>query len=254
MTTTGLRPSVGTSVRRIDGEAKVLGHAKYAFEQVVNDPAYLHPVQASIARGRVTGIDTSAAEALDGVHLVMTQRNAPELADTSDRELAVLQSDEVAFRGQLIGAVAAGTSEIARHAADLVRIGYAVHEHDTELREDHPGLYEPERVNPSYPTDTSEGDVEEALRRAVVQVDQRYTTPMEHNNPMEPHSCIATWEDGPSVRLFDSTQGAHGVAATLARVFGLDKDDVRVTSPYVGGGFGSKGLPHAHNVLAVLAA
>jgi xanthine dehydrogenase YagR molybdenum-binding subunit len=254
MTTTDLRPSVGTSVRRIDGEAKVLGHAKYAYEQIAEEPAYLHPIQATIARGRVTGVDGSAAEALDGVHLVMTHLNAPRLADTGDGELAILQSPDVAFRGQLIGAVVAATSEIARHAAELVRVTYEQQEHDTRLREDHPALYEPDAVNPDYPTDTADGDVDEALRAAPVLVDQRYTTPMEHNNPMEPHACIATWERGPSVRLFDSTQGAHGVAKTLARLFGLDKADVRVTSPYVGGGFGSKGLPHAHNVLAVLAA
>jgi xanthine dehydrogenase YagR molybdenum-binding subunit len=254
MTLTGIRPSVGTSVRRVDGEAKVRGLAKYAYEQIAAEPVYLHPLQATIARGRVTEVDTSAAEALDGVRLVLTHLNAPALADTSNGELAILQSPDVAFRGQLLGAVLATSPETARQAADLVRFGYREDEHDTRLREDHPDLYAPEKVNPSWPSDTEDGAVEQSLSAAAVLVDERYTTPMEHNNPLEPHACIALWEDGPRVTLNDSTQNAHGVADTLATVFGLEKSDIRVISPYVGGGFGSKGLPHAHNVLVVMAA
>ena len=254
MTLTGIRPSVGTGVRRVDGEAKVRGLAKYAYEQIAAEPVYLHPLQATIARGRVTEVDTSAAEALDGVRLVLTHLNAPALADTSNGELAILQSPDVAFRGQLLGAVLATSPETARQAADLVRFGYREDEHDTRLREDHPDLYAPEKVNPSWPSDTEDGAVEQSLSAAAVLVDERYTTPMEHNNPLEPHACIALWEDGPRVTLNDSTQNAHGVADTLATVFGLEKSDIRVISPYVGGGFGSKGLPHAHNVLVVMAA
>ncbi len=254
MTLTQSPPSVGADLPRIDGEAKVLGVAKYSYEQVSENPLHLHALQSTVARGRISSIDTAAAEALEGVVVVVTHLNAPRLADTSDGEYTVLQSDGVAFRGQLIGAVVAETPEVARHAAELVRVEYDVHEHDTELREDHPDLYEPGVVNPAYPTDSEDGPVDEALRQASVLVDQRYTTPMEHNNPMEPHACISLWEEGPRLTVHDSTQGAHGVASTLAKVFGIAKDDVRVIAPYVGGGFGSKGLPHAHNVLGVLAA
>jgi xanthine dehydrogenase YagR molybdenum-binding subunit len=254
MTVTETHTSVGTPVTRIDGEAKVLGLAKYASEQVVENPAYLHPVQATVARGRVTEIDVSAAEALEGVLLVLTHLNAPGLADTSDQEYAVLQSPDVAFRGQLVGAVVAESPEIARHGAELVRVTYDQHEHDTELREDHPDLYEPGTVNPSFPADTDEGGVDRALAAAAFAVDQRYTTPMEHNNPMEPHACTALWQDGPQLTVYDSTQSVHGVRTRLAGVFGLDPEAIRVVSPYVGGGFGSKGMPHAHNILVVLAA
>ena len=148
MTVTETRASVGTPVTRIDGEAKVLGLAKYAYEQVVENPAYLHPVQATVARGRVTEIDASAAEALEGVLLVLTHLNAPALADTSDQEYAVLQSPGVAFRGQLIGAVVAESPEIARHGAELVRVTYDQHAHDTELARGPPG---PLRARPGQP-------------------------------------------------------------------------------------------------------
>ncbi|MDQ5855305.1 MAG: molybdopterin-dependent oxidoreductase, partial [Actinomycetota bacterium] len=245
--------AIGTSLPRIDGLAKVTGTAPYAYEQPVTDPLYLYPVQASIARGRVTAIDTAAAEALNGVVAVLTHHNAPRLASNHDKELWVLQSNQVAFRGQFIGAVIAETSEIARHAAELMHVSYDEQPHDTELRADRDDLYTPN----GFQADTVDGDVDAALETAAVRIDQIYTTPMEHNNPMEPHTTVATWDStGGTGRLtlYDSTQGVFGVRNALAPVFGLDPERIRVVAPYVGGGFGSKGMPHAHNVLTGLAA
>ena len=147
----------------------------------------------------------------------------------------------------------ADSSEAAREAAARVRVSYDQQPHDVVLRPDHPDLYAPEKVNPSFPTDTSEGDVEMALRDAAFTVEETYSTPMQHNNPMEPHATIAV-HDGSSLTLFDSTQGVHPVRQTIAPLFGLEPEQVRVISPFVGGGFGSKGTPHAHIVLAGLAA
>ncbi|MFC7673300.1 xanthine dehydrogenase family protein molybdopterin-binding subunit [Mycolicibacterium sp. GCM10028919] len=253
---TAVQPrAMGTRMTRLDGPAKVTGTAAYAYEYPSDGALYLHALQSTIAKGTVTAMDTSAAEALDGVEAVLTVFDAPELADTSDGDLTILQDADVHYRGQLIGAVVADTAENARQAANLVRVGYDAAEHDTEIRTDHPGLYAPEQVNPSFPTDTSEGDAETALTEAEVTVDATYTTPQETNNPMEPHATIATWDpDGPSLTLYDSTQGVHVVRKQMATLFGLDLDQVRVVARNVGGGFGSKGAPHSHNVLAVMAA
>ena len=245
--------AIGAPLDRIDGPQKVTGTATYAYEYPVEHPLYLYPLQSDIARGRVSRIDASAAEALPGVVLVITHENAPRLADTSDKELAILQSDEVAFRGQFIGAVLAETFEVARHAAQLVEVHYDEAAHDAALSADRDDLYAPEVVNPAFPTDTEEGGVDEALSSAAVTLDATYTTPMEHNNPMEPHSTIAVWEGG-DLTLYESTQGAHAARASISTILGLDQSRVRVVAPYVGGGFGSKGLPHANTVLAALAA
>ena len=248
---------IGTAVTRIDGPAKVTGTAPYAFEHRINDPLYLHPVQATIARGRITAMYTTEAQAVDGVVDVLTVFDAPELADTSNGDLTVLQDDRVHYRGQLIGGVVADSAETARHAASLVTVHYDTVSHDTELRADHPELYAPEQVNPDYETDTSVGDPEAALREAPVVVDRTYTTPHEHNNPMEPHATIAIWNtdgDRPRLTLYDSTQGVHVVRQEMATVFGLDEEQIRVVAKNIGGGFGSKGAPHSHNVLAVMAA
>jgi len=248
--------AIGQPLARRDGERKVRGTATYAYETPVDHPAFVQIVQATVARGRVTGTGTSAAEALDGVLAVLTAGNAERLASTDDRELAVLQSAEVAFRGQPIALVVAETSETARQGAELVRVSYAEEPHDSELRANRDDLYKPEKVNPSYETDTAEGDVTAAMASAPVTLDRTYTTAMYHNNPLEPHATTALWDPDADVplTLWDSTQGVHPARAAVAEVFGLDEEQVRVVCPFVGGGFGSKGTPHAHVVLAALAA
>ncbi len=244
--------AIGTDHERIEGYAKVTGTALYACEHPVDNPAYLHPVQAAVARGRITSIDTADAEALDGVRAVITHLNAPPLY-TDDPELAVLQSGEVAFRGQLVGAAIADHPEIARHAADLVRVTVDQQPHDAQLSAERDDLYRPDVVNPAFDTDTSEGDTDAAVASAEHGLDRTYTTPMEHNNPMEPHSTTALW-DGTLLTLYDSTQGAHTVRSTLAPALRLDPENVLVVARHVGGGFGSKGIPHANVALAALAA
>jgi xanthine dehydrogenase YagR molybdenum-binding subunit len=244
---------IGRDPVRRDGADKVRGTATYAYETPAPNPAYCHPVQATIARGRASRIDTAEAEAAEGVLAVLTPTTAERLASTDDAELAVLQDTEVAFRGQFIGVVVAETSEIARRAADLVRVEYDEEPHDVVLTADRADLYAPEKVNPAFPTDWGEGDADAALADAPVTVRQTYTTAMYHNNPLEPHATTALW-DGATLTLWDSTQGVHPDRAAVCKVFGLDEERVRVICPYVGGGFGSKGTPHAHVVLATLAA
>lgn len=248
--------AIGSDLARRDGEAKVRGTATYAFETPVERPAFAQIVQATVPLGRVTAVDTAAAEALDGVLAALTWSNAERLASTDDRELAVLQDAEVGFRGQAIGVVVAETSELARQAADLVRVTYAERQHDSELTVDHPELYAPEKVNAGHPTDTSEGDVAAAMATAHATVEQTYSTAMYHNNPLEPHATTALWDASADVplTLWDSTQGVHPARRAVARIFGLDEERIRVVCPYVGGGFGSKGTPHANLVLATMAA
>jgi xanthine dehydrogenase YagR molybdenum-binding subunit len=248
--------AIGRDLVRRDGVAKVRGTATYAYETPVERPAYAHPVQATIARGRVTAMDTAAAEALAGVLAVLTVSNAERLASTEDAELAVLQSDEVGFRGQLIGVVVAETSELARQAADLVRVSYDERPHDSVLSVDRDDLYAPEQVNAGHETDTAEGDVAAAVAAAEVTLEQTYSTAMYHNNPLEPHATTALWDpsgDG-FLTLWDSTQGVHPDRSAVCEVLGLAEDQVRVVCPYVGGGFGSKGTPHANVVLTAMAA
>ncbi|HTJ25773.1 MAG TPA: xanthine dehydrogenase family protein molybdopterin-binding subunit [Candidatus Limnocylindria bacterium] len=245
--------AIGAPLDRIDGPAKVTGAARYAYEHALERIAYVFPVQSTIAKGRVTAIDTRAARAIPGVLHVLTHRNAPRLASVEDAALAVLQSDAVAYHGQFVAAVVAESYEIARQAAGIVAVTYKEQPHDVVLRTDHPALYAPERVNAGFATDTASGDVEAALAAAPVTIDHTYTTPAYHNNPLEPHATVASWDDG-GVTLYDANQGPHGIRDDVASAFGLEPERVRVISPYVGGGFGSKAFTHPHVILTVMAA
>jgi xanthine dehydrogenase YagR molybdenum-binding subunit len=210
-------------------------------------------VQATIAKGAVDTVDASAALALPGVLAVLSCENAPRLRQVDDGELALFQSRRVAYRGQVVAAVVAESYETAQQAEHLVRIDYAEEPHDVELRPDHPRLYRPARINPNFETDTEQGDCDQALAAAEGTVDRTYETAAVHNNPMEPHATLAVW-DGDAVTLYDSNQGGNRVRDTVARAFGLSPDQVRVVAPHVGGGFGSKGRPMPHVILAVMAA
>lgn len=242
---------------RIDGVEKVRGTAPYAYEHLT-DATYLWPITATVARGRVTAMDTAAAESTEGVVTVLTIDNAPRLADTSDGDLTILQTPEVAYRGQLIGAVVAESPEIAREAAASVVVTYDGAPHDTEFRADHPNRYRPEKVNGGFEPTSESGEPDRILDdppAGTVMVDEWYSTPEEHNNPMEPHTVVATWASAEELlTLYDSTQSTQGVVSALAPVLGLEPAQIRVIAPHVGGGFGSKGSPHSHDVLAAMAA
>jgi xanthine dehydrogenase YagR molybdenum-binding subunit len=248
--------SMGRALVRRDADAKVHGTATYADETPIPQPRYCHIVQSTIAHGRVRVVDTSAAEQLPGVLAVLTAGNAERHSSTEDAELAVLQGVDVGFRGQIVAVVVAASDETAREAARLVEVTYDELPTDATLSADRDDLYTPEQVNPSYPADTSDGDMAAAMAGAAITVEQTYTTPMQHNNPMEPHATTALWEpDGRGkLTLWDSTQSVTSVRETIGTVLGLEPEQVRVVCPYVGGGFGSKGTPHAHVVAAAMAA
>jgi len=249
-----IRRAIGMPLDRVDGRQKVTGSATYAYEYQVERGTYAFPVQSTIARGRVVEMDTSAAQALPGVVAVISYQNAPRLAHLDDADLAVLQSDAVAYYGQFIAVAVAETSEIARQAAGLVTVRYEEQPHDVTLRADPGVLYAPETVSPDYATDTEKGDVETALASAAVSIDHTYTTPTEYNNPLEPHTTVASWNDDGGVTIYDATQGAHSIRDDVSKAFGLPPERVRVIARYVGGGFGSKGSTHPHVILTMMAA
>ncbi len=248
-----LTATVGTPVSRIEGAAKVTGQARYAAEYPLAGLAYGWVVQSTIARGRVHSIDAAAVLGMPGVLAVITHQNALPLPVVDDAELLVLQDRQVHYRGQIVALVVAAALEQAHAGADALSVRYEAEPHDVLLSANHPGLFAPDHVNPNFPTDTLTGDVEASLAGSQVVIDHTYSTPAEHNNPMEPHAATAYW-DGDRLTVHDSNQGATRVHQDLVQLFGLDDSGVRVVSEHVGGGFGSKGSTRPHTVLAAMAA
>ncbi len=245
--------AIGSPARRTEGPDKVTGRARYAVEYPAEGIAYVWPVQSSVARGTVRGVDTEAVLARPGVLAVLWHGNAPELGDADDAELLLFQSDRISYHGQFVAAVVADSLEAAREAADRTPVDVVEEPHDSELRGDRADLYTPEKVNPSYESDTEEGDVDGELAASPVSVDVTYETAALHNNPMEPHATTARW-DGDRLLVHDSDQGSTPVANQLATLFGIDADRIQVVNAHVGGGFGAKGTPRPNVVLATMAA
>ncbi|GGW72945.1 xanthine dehydrogenase family protein molybdopterin-binding subunit [Streptomyces caelestis] len=243
--------AVGAPLSRVDGRLKVTGKAQYAAEFDVDGAVHAVIVDASIGRGRITSIDTGAAEAQPGVLRVIHHGNAPKLPyrdnagsnNPPGRRQRVFQDDRVLFHGQPVAVVVATTLEAAQHGASLVKVEYDAEQPSTDL---HDG----ER---DKPTNYARGDAEAGLRDAPVRLDLTYQLARNHHNPMEPHATIARW-DGNKLTVWDKTQWVMGTHDELAAVFGLPTESVRVINPFVGGGFGSGLRCWPHSVVAALAA
>ena len=252
---------IGAPISRIDGPLKVQGRAKFAAEFPLEGMVYAAVAFATVPKGRLARIDTGAAEAAPGVVLVMTHRNAPRmnampLFMTAEKaaggdNLPIMQDDRIHWNGQPIAVVLAETQEQADHAKSLIAATYAPEPATTSFAEakalgTHPGMFQ------GQPLRAESGDAEAALAAAPVSVDVDYTTPRHNHNAIEPHAATLAWH-GDELVVHDATQAVTHTAWSLASVFGLAEKQVRVTSPYVGGGFGSKTL-WQHQVLGAAAA
>ena len=163
--------SIGAAVDRLEGREKVTGAAKYASEYEADGLTYAAIVQSTIASGKIVSVDSEAVLSLPGVRAVIWHQNATALHEVENAELEVLQSQRVAYRGQIAAAVVADSHETARFAARELEVRYAPEPHDVLLRADHPGLYKPEKVNPELPHRHRAGRLRRRFRRGRGQVD-----------------------------------------------------------------------------------
>ena len=245
---------VGIPHDRIDGAAKVTGTAPYAYERHDAAPkaAYGWIVGSAIAKGRIASIDTRAAEGAPGVLGVVTHANAGKLGKGNMNTVPLLGGPQVDHYDQALALVVADTFENARDAAKLVRIDYAPEGGKFDLAA--------ERMNgavppPGFagPSDTSVGDFDAGFAGAAVKVDQTYSTPDQSHAMMEPHATIAAW-NGDKLTLWTSNQMIAWSVGEVAKTLGIPKQNVRLVSPYIGGGFGSKLFVRADAVMAALGA
>ncbi|MFK0177334.1 xanthine dehydrogenase family protein molybdopterin-binding subunit [Streptomyces xanthochromogenes] len=244
--------ALGAPIERREGRAKVTGEALYATEYTPPGCLYAWPVTATVARGRIASLDIADALALADVVDVLTPESAPRLGTSDDATLAVLQDAKVPHHGWPVAVAIAGTIEAARAAAEAVRVTYATEPHESVLGDNTTDTYRPEEANGGHPAERRRGQPEEAFAAAPVRVDVRYRVPPLHNHPMEPHGATVNWHDG-RLTVYDSSQGSDTVRSVLADLFGLPEEQVTVISEHVGGGFGSKGTPRPHVVLAAMA-
>jgi len=253
--------NIGKPLSRLDGPVKVRGAAPFAAEIAIENMLYASVAFSTVIKGRISHIDMVAAEAAPGVALVMTHLNAPKMANVplfmtkpkaaGGIDLPIMQDDRVHWSGQPIAVVLAETQEQADHARSLLRFEYEAEPSVTSFAAAKAKGTETGQFM-GQPMKMERGDTEKALAAAPYKVDSSYTTPRHSHNAIELHACTVAW-DGDDLRVHDASQLVAHTAWSLAQVFGIDEKQVRVTSPFVGGGFGGKCL-WWHQVLAAAAA
>jgi len=242
---------VGQPHTRIDGPRKTTGSAHYAYEwhDIAPNAAYGHVVGAPIAKGRITAIDTKAAEAAPGVLAVITADNAGPLGKGEKNTATLLGGPEIEHYHQAVALVVAETFEQARAAAALVKVTCKRAQGAYDLAAEKASVTEPPEDTP----DKNVGDVATAFASAAVKLDAIYTTPDQSHMAMEPHASMAVWE-GDNVTVWTSNQMIDWCRTDLALTLKIPPENVRIVSPYIGGGFGGKLFLRSDALLAALGA
>ena len=253
---------IGTPVNRVDGRKKITGAAKYAADLMNgNEIAHAFLVGSSVAGGRITKLDTKAAESAPGVLLVLTHLNSDRLeklptelgpGGVGAEDRMPLSDDRIYYAGQCVAFVVAETAEQARFAASLLDIVYETKSWAVCIEDARDTVYQPKQFM-HEPLQLKRGNVDSALAQADVRFDALYRTPVAHSCALEPHAAIAQWTDG-RLRVYNSTQFIVGDVAGLSVAFGIPPDQVDVICPFTGGMFGSKGAMFSHILLAAVAA
>jgi xanthine dehydrogenase YagR molybdenum-binding subunit len=246
---------VGKAVSRIEGLLKTTGTAPYAYERhdVIPNQAYGYVISSAIAKGRIRSMDLSRANAAPGVLAIVTSKNAGSVDKGEFYVARPLAGPNVDHYHQAIGVVVAETFEQARAAANLVRVEYvrAAGTFDLTSAKESAPVSKPAAFGP--PPETFVGDFDGAFAVAPVKLDQTYSTPDQSHAMMEPHATIAAWE-GDRLTLWTSIQQINWGVRDIAKTLGIPKENVRIISPYIGGGFGGKGTILSDAVMASLAA
>ena len=244
---------IGAPVPRIDGSLKTTGSAQYTADVHFANLAHAVPVQSTVASGSIRKIDTSAAEKMPGVLLVLRYGNMDPLfrvvpndfSATSSEARPPFEDQKVYHWGQYVAVVIAETLEQATAATKAVQVEY-----DTTASSLKPSLadYTGKRKSVS-----KRGDVDKAFASAPVKVDQNYITPVETHNPIEMHASVAVWE-GDRVTLYETSQGVWNHRLAMSQILGVPRENVQVITKFLGSGFGGKLFPWPHSAMAAVAA
>jgi xanthine dehydrogenase YagR molybdenum-binding subunit len=250
--------NIGQPLARRDGVLKVTGAAKYAADHHPVGMLYAVLAVSSIARGRIAFLDVAAATAHPGVVEVITPANRPALAKDPDEKsdpftfrLDLLQSDRVRYANQPIAVVIGETLEAATEGAALLAPRYEIEPARVGL--DTTESFVPPAVGPGFPAEEHRGDVEAGLAASARKIAATYETAAQYHNPMEPHAIVAAW-DGDTLSIDTPSQGLALAQARLAGLFGISPADIHIRSPFLGGGFGCKGMISGPQVLGAIVA
>jgi len=251
---------IGSDVPRIDGPLKTSGTAPYAADYHFPRMVHAVPVSSTVAAGTIRSIDTTGAQAMPGVLLILHHDNinsggagplfrmAPGgHGGRTSESRPPFEDLIIRYWGQYVALVVAETYEQALAAAAAVKVEYTATASNVSSK-----LDDPQTDELPLHTESKRGDVEAAFASAPVKVDQTYVTPAETHNPMEMHATVAVWED-PNFLLYETSQGVVNHQHVMAETLGVPRENVHVITRFLGSGFGGKLFPWPHSALAAAA-
>lgn len=260
---------IGQSIRLPDGLEKVTGRARYAGDVVLPHMLHARPVLSPYAHANIHSIDTSAAEAVAGVVLVLTRENIPMHRRAHSRNSAILASDRVVFRGQPVALVVAETEAAAADAADLVMVDYeplpvsvdpvaamqegapkvwphGLPKDDDSMASLHAGAVAETGKHDVHGNVVNtvhfhRGSPAQGFKEADFILERTYKTGIVHQGYLEPHAAVADYDPvAREMTIYTTTQGQYTVRDEVAKLLNLPKSKVRIVPMKVGGGFGAK--------------
>jgi xanthine dehydrogenase YagR molybdenum-binding subunit len=253
--------AIGQPFSRVDGRLKVTGGARYAADIPIADLLQASIVHTTIANGRLTSVDTTAAERAPGVVAVFTYRNMPRMNPTPKpwshlrphgQSYLPLQDDQVHYAGQPIALVVAATRDQAEYAGTLVKIDYDAHRPVVFGSDSMKNAFDPPQF--LWPVSSAVGNADAGIAGGDVKLARTYSTADRHHNQIEPHVTAAVWDATGTLTLYIPTQYLFGERELVSIVLGLAPEKITIVSHFVGGGYGGKAYVWPHTLLAALAA
>lgn len=253
--------NMGRADARIEARAKVTGGTVYAADTALANPAYAYLLTSAIARGRIRGFDLADARAMPGVIEIFTYQNFPKPGSFRQAtppptgrqapEPNPLRSADIAHEGQMVGVVVAETYEIARAAANRVRIAYDEQAPAAGIGSRGTDIVDLADVEKGH-EDPAAGDFARAYAAAAVTFAGEYGTPTQHHNAIELFTTLAEWR-GDDLTLHEASQNVHAQKSAVAAALGVDPARVTVVNPFVGGSFGGKNPTPRPAIVAAIA-
>ncbi|MGH2967693.1 MAG: molybdopterin-dependent oxidoreductase [Solirubrobacteraceae bacterium] len=256
------RPSqhavVGRPLPRTDSLEKVTGKAAYAYDMRLPGMVYGEIVRSELPHARVTAVDTSKAEAIPGVLAVYTQRDMPQSKfGAFVQDETALADGVVRYQGEGVAAVIAIDEQTALRGIEAIDVDYdplpGVFDPEAAMEEGAPQIHEGVERNVVAHNRVSAGDIDAGFAEADHVFEDRFVTGRQCHACLEPHALIADYDASGRVTLYMSSQSTFFDRFALEGIFGLPANKIRIISPYLGGGFGSKSEPHSIYVVAIQA-
>jgi CO/xanthine dehydrogenase Mo-binding subunit len=248
--------TVGKRTPRPDGLDKVTGRARFGADMTAPGMLWGLILRSPHAHARIKKIDTSKAEAVNGVHAVVTSADfGPCPDDVLDIRENVMAREKALYDGHAVAAVAATSRAAAKQALKLIKVDYEVLPHVTDVDEamkpsapiiNNKLFTQGLDKTPRKPSNVAErfefghGDVDAGLKQADLVIERTFKTEATHQGYIEPHACLASMGADGVGDIWCCTQGHFMVRQVCSALLGMDASALRVTASEIGGGFGGK--------------